>query len=62
MLPLGGYRSISPSILQVLCRQARQQRFIDRILAKCRLILFKAKAPQPTSNVHDDAPTRSHLV
>src|SRR5262249_41994502 len=25
---------------------------IDRVLAECRLILFEAKAPQPTSEVH----------
>jgi hypothetical protein len=39
-------------ILQVLCRQARQDRLVDRILAECRLILSEVKAPQPTSEVH----------
>ena len=29
--------------------------FVDRVLAKCRLILFKTETPQPISNVHDGA-------
>ena len=40
-------------ILQVLRRQARQDRVIDRVLAECSLILSETKAPQPTSEVHD---------
>src|SRR5262245_58135430 len=40
-------------ILQVLCRQTRQDRVVDLILAECRLIFFEAKPPQPTSDVHD---------
>ena len=48
-------------ILQVLGRQARQDRVVDLILAEYRLILFEAKAPQPTSNVHDGAPVRLAL-
>src|SRR4029077_16998456 len=39
-------------ILQVLGRQPRQDRVVDLILAEGRLILFEAKLPQPTSDVH----------
>src|SRR6476646_1771532 len=45
-------------ILQVLCRQTRQDRVVDLILAECRLILFEAKPPQPTSDVHGGASVR----
>ena len=44
-------------VLQVLRRQARQDRLVDCVLAECCLILFEAKAPQPTSKVHDGALT-----
>src|SRR5215472_177795 len=44
-------------ILQVLRRQSWQELLVDRVLAECRLILFEAKAPQPTSEVHEDALT-----
>jgi hypothetical protein len=43
---------------QVLRRQARQDRVVDLILAECRLMLFEAKPPQPTSDVHGGAPVR----
>jgi hypothetical protein len=43
--------------LQVLLRQLRQDLFVDRIVAECRLILFEAKAPQPNPEVHKDAQT-----
>src|SRR5262245_49634781 len=39
-------------ILQVVCRQGRQDRLVNLIFAECRLVPFEAKAPQPTSNVH----------
>ena len=48
-------------ILQVLGRQARQDRVVDLILAECGLILFEAKPPQPTSDVHGGAPVRLAL-
>ena len=48
-------------ILQILGRQARQDRVVDLILAECRLILFEAKAPQPTSDVHGGVPVRLAL-
>src|SRR5258708_7702125 len=48
-------------ILQVLRRQTRQNRVVDLILAECRLILFEAKPPQPTSDVHGGAPVRTAL-
>jgi hypothetical protein len=40
-------------IFEVLGRQLRQNCSIDRVLAECRLVLREAKAPQPTSEVHD---------
>ena len=43
-------------ILQVLRRQTRQDRVVNPILAEGRLILFEAKPPQPTSDVHGGAP------
>jgi hypothetical protein len=42
-------------ILQVLRRQVRQDRVVDRVLAERRLMLFETEAPQPTSEVHDGA-------
>jgi hypothetical protein len=42
-------------LLQVLCRQARQDRLVYLILAEYRLILPEAKAPQPDHDVHDGA-------
>ena len=48
-------------ILQVLCRQTRQDRVVDLILAEGCLILFEAKPPQPTSDVHGAAPVRAAL-
>ena len=29
--------------------------FVDRVVPECILVLCEAEAPQPTSNVHDDA-------
>jgi hypothetical protein len=43
-------------VLQVLRCQAWQDRFVDLIFAECGLILFEAKLPQPTSEVHDGTP------
>ena len=43
-------------LLQVLVRQARENRLVYLILAECRLILPEAQAPQPDHNVHDGAP------
>ena len=43
-------------LLQGLRRQAREDRFVNLVLAECRLVLSEAKAPQPNHNVHDDAP------
>ena len=40
-------------VLQVLCRQVRQDLFADCIVAKGGFVLFEAEAPQPTSHVHD---------
>ena len=46
-------------LLQVLVRQARENRFIYVIIAEDRLIPSEAKAPQPDHNVHRGAPTFS---
>ena len=43
-------------VLQVLRRQVGQDLLADCILTECRLILFKAKLPQPTSDVDGGAP------
>src|SRR5262245_53404279 len=51
-------------IFQVLSRQARQQRFVDRILPKSCLILFEPEFPQPPFEIHDGAlpPPASMIV
>jgi hypothetical protein len=51
---------LDPEVLQVLRRQARQDRLIDLVIAEVRLILFEAEPPQPTSDVHHGAPV--HLA
>src|SRR6516162_6795517 len=43
-------------LLQVLVRQAREDRLVYVILAECCLILPEAQAPQPDHDVHDGAP------
>jgi D-xylulose 5-phosphate/D-fructose 6-phosphate phosphoketolase/XFP C-terminal domain len=48
-------------ILQVLRRQARQDRVVDFIVAECRPVLLEAKPPQPTSDVHGGALVRLPL-
>jgi hypothetical protein len=45
-----------PDVFEVLGCQLRQNCFVDRVLAECRLVLSEAKAPQPTSEVHDWPP------
>jgi hypothetical protein len=42
-------------LFQVLVRQTRKNRLVYLVLAECCLILFEAKAPQPTRKVHDGA-------
>ena len=44
-------------LLQVLVRQARQNRLVYLVLAEYRLVLSEAQAPQPDHNVHGDANT-----
>ena len=39
---------------QVFRSQARQDGFVDSVLTESLLILFEAKAPQPTGKVHDE--------
>ena len=43
-------------LLEGLLRQARKNRFVYVVLAECRLVVSKAKAPQPDHDVHDGAP------
>ena len=43
-------------VFEVLSCQLRQNCFVDRVLAERRPVLREAKAPQPTSEVHDWAP------
>jgi hypothetical protein len=45
-------------LLQVLVRQARENRLVYVILAEDYLVLGKAETPQPDHNVHDDAHNR----
>ena len=42
-------------LLQVLVREAREDRLVYLILAEGRLVLPEAQAPQPDHNVHDGA-------
>lgn len=39
-------------VLQVLCRQAREDRVVDLVLAECRFILSEAKASQLIAELH----------
>jgi hypothetical protein len=43
--------------LQVLIRQIGQDAVVYRVIAKRSLVLLKAKAPQPPTDVHDGAPS-----
>jgi hypothetical protein len=45
-------------LLQVLCREVRQNGLVYLVLAEDRLILPEAQAPQPDHNVHDGAYNR----
>ena len=51
-------------LLQVLVRQARENRLVYVILAEDRLVLAEAQAPQPDHNVHDGAPQSgvAHII
>ena len=48
----GGARLYQHPILQVLRRQVRKDGLIYFVLAECRLVPFKAKAPQPSTDIH----------
>src|ERR1700739_3094379 len=48
-------------LLQVLVRQAWENRLVYVILAEDRLVLPEAKAPQPDHNVHDSTPNSGLL-
>ena len=45
-------------LFQVLCRQARENPFVNLVLAEGRLVLFEAEAPQPDHEVHEGRPTQ----
>ena len=40
-------------VLQVFCRQARQDRIVDVVLPERGLVLLETEAPQPSVEVHD---------
>jgi DNA-binding response OmpR family regulator len=40
-------------VLQVFCRQARQDRIVDMVLPEGGLVLFETEVPQPSPEVHD---------
>ncbi len=42
-------------LLQVLSRQAQEDRLVDLVLAECGLVAFETKAPEPIPEVHDGA-------
>ena len=44
--------NIDTKILQILRRQARQDRVVDLVLAECGLIPLETKAPQSSRKVH----------
>src|SRR5262245_37012312 len=45
-------------LFQVLCREARKNCFVNLVFAERSLILSKAKAAQPTPEVHNGSPIR----
>ena len=47
--------AVTPSSFRSSCRQAREDPFVDLIVAECRLVLLEAQAPQPDRNIHEDA-------
>ena len=44
----GGYAEL----FQILLRQLRKNRLVNLVRAECRLVLFEAKAPQPSADIH----------
>src|SRR6516162_314359 len=48
-------------LLQVLVRQARENRLVYLVVAESRLIPSEAKAPQPDHDVHDGDPNSGLL-
>ena len=51
-------KRLDAKLLQVLVRQAWENRLVYVILAEDRLVLREAQAPQPDHNVHDSAHNR----
>ena len=49
-------------IVDVLRRQARQDRFVDRVVAERSLVLVEAEASQPTPDVHVGALLGSGII
>src|SRR5215472_6352410 len=54
---LGSSAKRNTDLAEMILRQIVQNRIVDGVLAECRLILFEAKAPQPTPEVHAGALT-----
>src|SRR5262249_41337526 len=48
-------------LLEVLCRQVREDCLVNLILAEDCLVLPEAQAPQPDHDVHDSAPNSGLL-
>src|SRR5581483_6524159 len=44
-----------PELTKMALRELLQDRLVDGVVAKYRLILFEAEFPQPARQVHDDA-------
>ena len=63
-----GFQELEPStkrktnLTEMILRQIGQDGVVDRVLAEYRLILFEAKAPQPTPEVHNGALTQSRHI
>jgi hypothetical protein len=51
-------------LLQVLVRQARENRLVYLVLAEDRLVLTEAQTPQPDHNVHRGDPLSgvAHII
>ncbi len=47
--------------LQVLLREAREDPFVNLVLAEGPLVSFEAKAPQPKQDVHG-GPSPAHMI
>ena len=44
-------------LFEVLGGEAREDPFVDLVVAESRLVFFETQAPQPDHNVHDGCPS-----